>query len=288
MYPNQARSHLKILSSRVTTLQDELKIALQKGKQMDEKYQNLRNELASIDNNHQERVERLNLKFEEEANDYKKQIKLAEGMLEKKKEERDTLLDYLNSLDLTERKIEDIRDFDWSTLTKIAESLNKEKNIGDKTQKAEYLAKLNQKARARVSELSELIESTLVVKQRSQQTYGNLNDHLKEWKKIQADQEKHIHKIQCENERINMLIKQCVVSNEPMSEFVTKNVQAKCQSFINSESPQELLKGLKKFKARQDRIIKLLQHKDNKLDSQINLLQVAKDQTHAHEHHVGC
>ena len=273
--------HLTILSKKVNSLQQELDKTFKEGKNIDDRIKKNLDGLNTINENRIGRAKELAARYEAEINDYKSQIKLAEEVLGKKKEERQALLMYLQSLDLNGRSFDDLRNFDWDSLRKIAEDIHKpSEELVELQSKADILDESVQTAKQNLNELSDVLTSTTIVKERLTKALGELRRHVNEWTKITTLQEKRISKTQSDNERLNILIRQCIANNEPMSEYITENVQAKCQAFVNSDNSQELLNGLRKFKSRQERIIKLLQYKENKLSSENNKLEVAKDQTH--------
>jgi hypothetical protein len=275
------KTHLIILNSRVKSLGEELEAAIKLGKITDERIKALQDGINMIHSNRQDRLQEIEAKFETELNDQKKQIQLAQDVLEKKKEERHALMGYLSGLDLEERSLEDLREFEWDSLQRIAENQHRlNEDLVAQTQKAEVLNDQLQKAKLSMTQVNEILTSTGLVKDRFSRTWNAFTTLSDAWISIRSSQESRINKLQSDNERLNVLMKQCLSANEHMVEHITKNVQAKCQSFLNSESTDELIEGLKKFKARQDRVIDLLQHKDNQLGSETNKLEVAKDQTH--------
>lgn len=275
------KAHLKILESRFETLRDELGATLRDDNLADERFRTLHETLEQIKSTRDEHISSVQRKYQLEIEDSKKNIKLAEEVLNKKKEERKALIDYLSSSDLLEHFLDDLRDFDWHSLEKITQSIQRRREkLFEKEKKAEILNDLNLRARERFQDLQELISSTTLAKERANQAQKQFLDNYQLWKSIKANQEKRIHRIKSDNERLNLLIRQCVAQNEPISEYITKNIHAKCQSFVHSENPEELKDGLMKFKRRQERIITLLKYKYNRLESDTNKLQVARDQTH--------
>lgn len=279
---NHAKIHLKILSSRIISLEKELKAALRDGRIADERKKNFQESLQTADANRLEKIQVLESKYGVEIDEYRKQIKLAEEVLARKKEERQAMIDYLTSLDLAERSHGELKNFDWTSLQRLTENIHKpSKEVLEKYNRVEDMNELSELARKHLDDINEQISSVEIVKDRFKSTVDSFREHLGNWNKMKESQEKRITKIQTDNEKLNLLLRQCVASNEPLSEYITKNVHAKCQSFVNCEpGSSELLDGLRKFKNRQDRIIELLRHQDAKLGNETNMLQVARDQTH--------
>lgn len=275
------RDHLQILNNRVVSLEQELKVALKHGKENDEKIKALQDALDTITTNRNGRLEEMEIKFEAEQGECDRQIRLAEDVLSRKKEERLNLMSYLDGLELDENSFWELREFDWVTLEKLASNVHKpHDSLVEQQNKADSLNEAIQKVKQRMSELNELLVSTTFVRGRLTKSIDEVKAQHNHWDNVRELQKKRIDKIQVDNERLYTLIRQCVATNEPMSEFVSRNIKEKCQSFVKSENSQELLQGLMKFKSRQDRIINMLRYKDNKLGSETNKLQVAKDQTH--------
>lgn len=274
------RAHVHILKLRVESLQCELKISTDQSEQLDQELNLAQSRLRSIREDFNERKEELVARYNHEFVEYNKQIRLAEEVLTKKRDERQAMLDYLKEKNLCVTSCLELKDFDWDTLKRVLQGRDKSEIIIEQEESAQKLSELNLKARSRLQDLSRLIASTAKLKDVRNRTYNYLKEHVDEWKTINQDQEKKIARLQGENERLTLLIKQCAASNEPMSDYVTQKVRAKCHSFLNSEDENELILGLTKFKQRQDRMIKLLKHKENKLSRDINQLVVAKDQTH--------
>lgn len=277
----QARQHLSILGKRVACLQHELEVAFKEGKITDDQMRKYSEAFEQIDINRLERSQELETRFNAELSEYKKQLKMAEEALARKKEERQALMVYLDGVNLQPKGFEDLQEFDWDKLEKMAESMNEpSQSLIEQRNKAEQLGEMNSEARKHLEELNKTLASVEVVKDRLSKALEDFKGHHDYWTKVSAVQNKRISKIQGDSERLNTLIKLCIGSTEPMSDYITKNVQAKCQSFVTSENTQELMDGLMKFKSRQDRIIELLKYKDKQLGSENNKLEVAKDQTH--------
>lgn len=277
----QVRDHLQILNLRVASLEQELNVALSASKAADDRIKALNEGLNTIATNRLGRTQEIETRFEAEKSDCNRQIKLAEDVLTKKIEERQALMTYIRGLELNERSFDELREFDWNSLQRLAENIHKpSETLLEQYYKAESLNETIQKAKLKMTELYEVLSSTTFFQDRLNKSLDEFKGHFNTWARIRVLQEKRINKVQGENERLNTLIRQCIATNEPMSEYITRNIQKKCHSFVHSKNSQELLDGLMKFRSRQDRIIKLLQYKDNKLGSVTNKLQVAKDQTH--------
>lgn len=274
------RAHVQILKSRVESLECELVNSSRQINETESEIKHMQTRWDATSEDLKERNEELIARYNQEIDDINRQIQLSEDVLAKKRDERQALLNYLKEKNLCDATGLDLRDFDWGTLKKIVQGRDKSEIIFEQEQHARRLSDLNLKARENLGDLGELISSTATIKDDRNRTLDYIKGFVEEWKRFHEEQEKKIVKLQSENERLNLLIRQCAASNEPMSEYVTKNVRAKCHSFLNSDNEQEMLSGLTKFKLRQERMIKLLKHKENKLTREINQLQVAKDQTH--------
>jgi len=274
-----ARAHLSILKHRVLSLRDELEVALNEKEALNKELEFFKIKWNSLESECKKRREELDTRYEEENQEFKRQIKLAEEVLERKEEERKALLNYLYESNICEKTPSDLRQFDWPILTKMAAEEQGMGLLEGQRQKASVLASVNQKARSRLSEMYDLFVSTVDSKNKTMSKMNEIKEYMKTWKETNIEQEKVIAKMQTENERLNLLIKQCALSDEPISESVTRNVRDKCHSFLNSTCQEDLLSGLKKYKMRQDNMIKLLKHKENKLARDTNLLEVARDQT---------
>lgn len=274
------RAHVQIFSSKIESLQCELKNSLDQNDMTDHELSVAQSRLENVRDKFKERQEELTARYNHEIVECNKQIRLAEEVLARKREERQAMLDYLEEKKLIETSCADLKDFDWNSLKRIIQERDRSEIIIEKEAQAQKLSDLNLKARNQLNDLKRMILSTTVLKEERNRTFDYIRSHAENWKQLLEIQEKNITKLSGENQRLNLLIKQCAASNEPMSDYVAKNVRAKCHSFLNCENEQELLGGLTKFKQRQDRMIKLLKHEENKLSGEINQLMVAKDQTH--------
>lgn len=272
-------AHRKVLNSRIRSLEYELEGVVAEGKDTDKEYEQFKLRGEQLKAELSSRIEELKSEFERELEEYQKQTKLAKEMLEKKKEERTVLLDYLNESGIYLKPFDNLQNFGWHTLKQIAASNNNVEIMETQKRKAAEFNRLSRIARDRMNVLAELLNSAKMSHMQANMKKEEMVANLENWKSQNESQKKQIAKMQSDHERLNLLIKQCASSNEPMSKFIFKNVRAECQSFLNSKCPKELLNGLTKFKTRQDRIIKLLKHKDIKLARETNLLRVATDQT---------
>lgn len=274
-----AKAHLDVLNSRIASLQKELENALREEEEIEKEMTALTTKRKKFEGDCKQRLRELETDYNSKNQEYQKQVKLAIEVLEKKKEERHALLEYLANCNICDRLPDDVRNLDWESLKVMANGTEKADGLEVQRSKALLLADLNQKARVRLDAMSELFSKTVTAKSRISNRIQELREFANSWSSMAESQEKKMAKMHTENERLNLLIKQCALTNEPMSEYVTKNVRAKYQSFLNSSCPKELLNGLKKFRTRQDSVIKLLKHKESILNRDTNQLQVATDQT---------
>lgn len=281
MDPQQAlsaRAHLDIIKARIDFLHNELRRAAEESYVLSEQCEIEVEKVESAKEDGQVRRKELESNYAEEIDEYKKQIKLAEEMLNKKKEEREALLNYLNASNIYDLKLnKDLKEFNWDNLKRIITSRRPD-IIHEQYRKSVEMSKLNERMSYRLSNTRDLFSSTVAARDRRRSKISELETHIRHWKNVNEAQERKISKMRTENDRLDMLIKQCV-TNEPISEFVEKNVRDKCHSFLGSSSAEDLLNGLIKFKLRQERMVKLLKHKENTLTRDTNLLQIAKDQT---------
>lgn len=272
-----ARAHLDIIKSRIEYLRNELKLAVEINHDLITEYESEIAKIEAAKEDGQTRFKELDLEYSGEIQEYKKQVKLSEEMLAEKKKEREALLNYLNESNIYDIKLnKDFRELDWINLKRIITS-KKPDITYEQYKKSIEMSKLNEKFQSILSSTNELHSSTVAVKDRRYAKVNELEGYLHFWKDLNECQEKKISKMRSENDRLDILIKQCA-TNEPLSEFVEKNIRDKCHSFLASSTQEDLLNGLMKFKLRQERMIKLLKHKESKLTRDTNLLQVAKDQ----------
>lgn len=274
-----AKSHLKVLQSRVLSLQNELELALNSEEIINREIEYSKSKLEEAQRDIYIRREKIEDEYRSEIQEYKKQNRLIEEMLDKKKEERRALLDYLYSLKMPIKLPEDLKSFDWTSLKKVMTNSRKNDLMEAQNIRATLLADRNSQMRALLKKIKDLFSSTQEVKFVNNESLEELKCRMVDWKETIEVQEKRISKMQVENERLSLLIKQCAHTNEPISEFMAKNVREKCHSFLNSNNPNELLEGLTRYKSRQERMIKLLKHKEMKLGQETNLLRIATDQT---------
>lgn len=272
-------AHLKVLNSRFKSLEYELENVLIDGKNIDKDIEQFKLRGHQMKADIIAKKEQLKLKFDGEFEEYHQQIKLAKEMLGKKEEERKVLLEYLKNSGIYLKPFEDLQNFGWHTLKHIAAS-NKNIEVAEtQKRKAAEFSRLSRIARDKMNTLAEVLNSAKMNQLEANMRQDEFMANLEDWKLRNESQLKQITKMQNDHERLNLLIRQCGSTDEPMSEFIFKNVRAECQSFLNTKCPKELLNGLRKFKTRQERIIKLLKHKDIKLARETNLLRVATDQT---------
>lgn len=273
------KAHLNVLKSRFESLHHELESAVLAGNDVQKDLESLQLRWNSLAVEYDRRKEEIETEYDAEIQEYRKQIKLSEEMLEKKKEERKALLDYVHESHISEKIPDDFRNFDWESLHKMVLGHRRSDHIDRQKQKSEELASLNKKARLGVSEMFDLVPATINDRNRLASRIQEVKAFIKDWQEAQEHQEKKIVKMKNENERLALLIKQCAFGNEPVSDYVTKSVRAKCHSFLSSGSSEERLQGLIKYRMRQQRMIKLLKHQENRLAQETSRLQIAADQT---------
>lgn len=272
-----ARAHLDIIKSRIEYLNTELKQAVGINHDLIAEYELEIAKIEAAKEDGQTRFKELDSEYSREIQEYKKQVKLSEEMLTEKKKEREALLNYLNESNICDIKLnKDFRKLDWVNLKRVVTS-KKPDITYEQYKKSIEMSKLNEKFQSILSSINELHSSTVAVKDRRYAKVNELEGYINYWKDLNECQEKKISKMRSENDRLDILIKQCA-TNEPLSEFVERNIRDKCHSFLASSTQEDLLNGLMKFKLRQERMIKLLKHKESKLTRDTNLLQVAKDQ----------
>lgn len=264
---------------RIESLKSELKNAISVDQEIDSDQRMINSRWSTFQEDIKQRKEIIESKYGEEIKEYKKQVRLAEEMLSKRRDERKALMDYLCDAKVCEKSHEDLKDFDWESLMKMAVAQGRKDVLDEQGKKGYRLANMNQCVRLRLSDMFELLSTTILADNKIRSKLDEMIKDQQKWIEINGEMERTISKMQLENERINLLVKQCAVSKEPMSEYVTNNVRAKCHSFLESSTTEELLAGLNKFKIRQDKVIQLLRYKEIKLNRDVSLLLVAKDQT---------
>lgn len=274
-----AESHQKVLLSRIKSLQHELEDVILDGKSIDKEFELFKSKGNQLRADYIKKKDECRLVYDREVEEYQKQLTFSQEMLEKKKEERKALLNYLKDSGIFLNSFDDLQNFGWSTLKQMANSNINVEVIEAQKKKAAEFNRLSRVARDKMNILAPLLDDARMSQMQANMKKEELISNLENWKTQNEQQQKQIFKMQSDHERLNLLIKQCGSTNEHMSEFIFKNVRAECQSFLNSKCPKELFKGLLKFKERQERIIKLLKHKDIKLARETNSLTVASDQT---------
>lgn len=274
--------HWKILNHRVSSLEKELKAALTENKIYDERKRLLESGLQSVEANRLERNQMLDSKYSEEIEQYGKQIKLAQEVLSKKQEERRAMLDYLLSLNLIEHSYNDLKDFSWTSIQRLIENISKpNEDVQERLATAEDIKELSEVLSKHLDELNDQMTSTEIIREKLRSTIEDMKRYSIFWKNQRRRQEARIEILSNDNDKLNLLVRQCIASTEYLPERVTRTIQAKSLSFLQSEpDSSELIEGLRKYKSRQYRIIELLRHKDSKLGTETNRLQVACHQTH--------
>lgn len=283
MDPQQALSaiaHLEVIKARVTTLRKEFLDVAHTNHDLLVEIENTEGKLEAFQQDDQARRQDLESVYSNEIQEYNKQIKLNQDMFEKEKERRKALLSYLGESNIIELNLDRSlgMDFDWIYIERLISSKKVASVVDEKYRKAKELSQLNRKMQSRLLDASSLYSSTDEARKMRQSKVDEIKEYIRQWQGMSELQAKKIAKMEAENDRLDLLIKQCAAT-EQIDEFVERNVREKCHSFLESSSPEELLNGLMKFQLRQQRMIQLLKHKDNKLTRDTNLLQVAKDQT---------
>lgn len=273
------KGHLQVIQRRISSLENELQLALRTEEFLKKELDFAKHKFESLTLELKQKSKESESNYIDELEEYRKQNKLIEEMLAKKKEERKVLLDYLYSSKICDKLPNELRDFDWEGLKNVFTVTKKGDFLESQRQKILLVVDLNKTMRNRLSKINQLFSSTLETKKRNTAYYEKLKQYNLGWKQTNESQEKKIIKMQLENERLNLLIKQCVLTNEPISEYVTKNLREKCHSFLNTSSPDELVNGLTKYRSRQERIIQVFKHKEMKLARENNQLQIARDST---------
>lgn len=274
--------HLEKFKNRVQALQEDLTRAQSEAERLEKLLQYWQERKESQDGEFKNRVQDLETKYRREIDAYRRQIELSQEMLAKKEDDRCALLGILNQLNFCDKLDKNLKGVDWESLKKIAMKNKNTAKLVAQTEKAKELACLLQKAKVNVAELAHIRSVFNNLRSQFRAKLEAFKNSIQERESMNAEHEKQLSKMQIDSERLRLLIKQCAMSNEPMSDFVTKNVRAKCHSFLDSDRTEDLLKGLIKFKERQTKMITLLKHKENRLIRDCNLLKVAADQTMDH------
>lgn len=277
-----AKLHLELFKGRIIALKDELERAKKEGQKLDSLLAYWRERHISMDEESQNNMQQLEGRYRREIEETHRQNELAREMLDKKEEERCSLLGILNQLNFCDRIDKDTKAIDWTSLKDSALKRLKSGKLDAQKQKAQVLSSLIQQSRADLDELTSFKVELSDLQTKFRVKMEDFKDSIKQGDAMKSDQEQRINKMQQDSERLKLLIKQCAATNEPISAFVTKNVQAKCHSFLDSKSVDDLRCGLLKFKERQEQMIKILRHKESRLVRDCNLLKVAADQTADH------
>lgn len=278
-------SHYKLLQSKLNCLEVELNQAVESDKEITTETEELETKLKDNADDFKQKKTDMEKAYAEELDEYNKQVKYLEELLKKKVEERESQLAYLGELNVCEKSHDELLGFNWSTLRKIA-------NNGDKNEMNEFQYHKSVETSALVEVAQTALESIFVLADSTKDARSTvlarileIREYIGRWKKVASNQQRTIMSLESENYRLNLIIKQCISNDEPMSENITRNVRDRCLSFINSTSVEDLIQGLKKYHQRQDNKIKLLKRKVNKLSHELSHLQVANDQTSDLIHH---
>lgn len=275
-----AKAHLRLIQSRLNCFKQELEAATFEAKSLEKDKEILVARRLALKEENMTRKKDLEQDYMEQIREYRRQIRVSEEMYTKESEKRRALLGYLQELNISIQMPEMATNFNWASLQEMAiKSEDKGHSLMEQNKKAEQLAQMNERARIRLNDIISFFQSTLDSKERYIKKVRELKEFEQEYEQMLKLQEQKILKLRGDNTRLNLLVKQCVQVNEPMSKHISDTVRAKCQSFLNSKTDEELINGLNKYKLRQERIIKLLRHKEKIVSRDINLLQVATDRT---------
>lgn len=271
--------HLEKFKQRLLALQSDFKAAKSEGDRLDNASFYWRERNNTQDDEFNQRLRELETKYRRDIDEITKQYSQAQEVMRKKEEERDTLLNILNQSNICDRLDKDLRGIDWPALKRVASRRQSSDKLEDQQKKALILAELILRARNNIEELGHALTDIKEIKLRFKSKLDQFIKSVNDTEELYMDQSQRFGKMQNDSERLRLLIKQCAITNEPMSDFVTKNVRAKCHSFLESDSIEDLKDGLVKFRDRQAKMITLLKHQENRLVRDCNLLKVAADQT---------
>lgn len=271
--------HYKLLQAKLKSLEVDLKEADSYDKEITKETEELEAKIKENAADFEQKKAETEKMFTEKLDEYRKQVKYFEAQLAKRIEERDSQLAYLSELNICEVSHRDLVNFDWPTLKKLAGNGDKNDLREKQYEKAIETAKIAEVVRDKIKALFVILNSTEDIRCKVVNSILSVKEQIEQYKEVATAQQKTITGHEQENYRLTLIIKQCIAHNEPMSEFVTKNVRDKCHSFIKSENDDELIYGLKKYKKRQDNKATILKMKVIKLSQELSSIQVASDQT---------
>lgn len=283
-----AKKHINILQSRVDHLEKELLRVQEEKNSVEWLIKDWENLQITQENEFSQRLLDVENRYRKDEADVMKQINVTRFVVDKKKEERDALICALKQTTFLEYLDDDLTKVDWNTLKMKALNGNKQKNHNNVLAKAEPFSQSLEKAKHNMKEMIDLRNSVMSLKTQ----FDNKHSQFREINLVASanclEKEKQIEKYRSENERLKLLIKQCAISDEPISEFVTQNIRAKYHSFLDSNNPNDLITGLKKFQQRQSKMIRMLRFMECRIIRDCNLLQVASEQTADHtQYYIG-
>lgn len=274
--------HISILQKRVDNLEKELRRVQDEKNNVEVAIQSWQYFRDKQDHEYSQRMLDVDVRFKKEMSEVEKQIALARSLVDKKLDERDALMSLLKQTNLIDDIHDDFDKLNWSKLRNLALKSNRPGCSEKMMEKISKFNELSAKFRSDMQELAALRETVLEIKLQFDKKHQLFKSCNVAAATKNEENDKQIEKYKSENERLNLLIKQCAMSDEPMTEFVSDNIRAKCHSFLETENFDEMLQGLSKFQSRQSRMIKLLRFMECRHIRDCNLLQVALEETTDH------
>lgn len=285
MDPQQAVSmgrHISILQKRIDNLEKELKRVQGEKNNVETAIRVWKNYRNNQDHEYSQRMLDIDVRYKKETDEVKKQIKLVRTLVFKRQEEKASLICLLKQTNLIDEIDDDIDEINWTKLKDMASKAKHMKNPVILNKRTRIFDDLLTRFRGNMSDLLTLKDSVLEIKNQFDKKHLQFKNCNLSAANNNTEKDKQIDKYKSENERLNLLIRQCAMSDEPMNNFVSDNIRAKCHSFLDTDNHDDLLQGLRKFQARQSRMIKLMKFMECRHIRDCNLLQVALDETTDH------
>lgn len=275
------RGHVAILHRRFAELKAELDRVSREGFDIQASIENFRTHCDLLQEDYKQYELDQELRYSTEIEEFQRQNERLRDIILKKKEERQSLLESLYETNICYRTDHgDMKNFDWDTLGRLASMSEATKKFNEQKAILQQVEEFNSMNRERLDKSSELYKSMIESRDVVRNKLDQLRNANAECMRAKDDQEQTILKLTEESTRLHLLVKQgATMTSEPLSDYVSKHIRATSYSFLTASDPEELIIGLKKFKQRQSRYIKLLKHKIAVLNTDLNSLQIARDQT---------
>lgn len=277
-HPESAREHLRIIDQRLVMLDEEFQRADAEINEIELKRLDFESRFNLTKSDIEKKVHDSRKDLKSKVANYAHQVDTLSELLEKKRSERVFLLTRLLETKVLSNTHLDWIDFGWDSLQRMAHRGKNADSIEEQKKKASMLSNLCSRFRVKFNELSTVHREIKELRRRVLCQMDEVQECKNRWIALRGVQANKILRLESEHTKLSLLLRTCLL-NEPKSDYLTKNIRAKCQAFMSCADSQDLLDGLRKFVERQNKIIKLLRHKDSNMSRDISKLQVAKDQT---------